>query len=294
MEKIIFKYLEFLLPIHNCVIIPEFGGFIINVESTNLANRGINAPAYHIVFNSEIKHNDGILASYIIKEENLSYNAACIKIKDFAKRIQAELKTSKSVQCGNLGFFTSDEFGNTIFLSNKSAVYPAFFGLDSVGLRQLVEIDRTSITKRRFFSLKYAVGGVAAIAASLFLFVAPSFNIKDSSVTQEAGFLSSIVDTQAHTNVLIEEQNNIVAEDVKLSTRTYYIVVAGEETKTRANRLLGKIKATFPDADIIVTADRYRIYVSSFTDKAQGEAFLETFRKENPKYETAWLFSKRN
>ncbi len=59
--------------------------------------------------------------------------------------------------------------------------------------------------------------------------------------------------------------------------------------------LLNKIKSTtFPTAAIVETTDRYRIYVSSFNDKIQAETFLDGFRKENPKYETAWLYSKRN
>ncbi len=68
-----------------------------------------------------------------------------------------------------------------------------------------------------------------------------------------------------------------------------------KDSKLRAERLLEKVQISgLRNAAIIESEGRYRVYAASFTDKIEGESFLETFRKENPKYETAWLYSSRN
>ncbi|MDU1889060.1 MAG: SPOR domain-containing protein [Dysgonomonas sp.] len=299
MNTSIFKYIEFLLPIHNCVIIPDFGGFIVNIEPVNhTIDQKINIPVYNIVFNPELKHNDGILASYLIKDENLSYNAACAKIKEFTQKLFAEIKSGKSVICGNIGVLRSDDYGNVVFISNSSLICPSLFGLNSVSLKQLNEIELLTSNKG-VFSLKYTLGGVAAAAVALFLFITPSYNITDNSnIKQTAGFLSSIKTVSftepAKTDVEKELTIKVDITNTNISHRTYYIIVAGEETEVAANRLLKKTQTIFPDAEMIRSADRYRIYVSSFSDKIEAESFLDAFRKEYPKYSSAWLYSKRN
>ena len=315
MKKTIFKYLEFSLPIHNCVIVPELGGFLINIEAsyTHIDNK-IAPPICNIVFNPELKHNDGILASYIIKDENISYNAACIKIKEFVKTLKSDLKAGKTIACGNLGTFKYDSIGNFIFTPIQYS-HPTLLGLCPIQIQQLSDINRKQKTKRKNLSLKYTISGIAATAAAFFLFAIPSTSIKDNSnshITQNAGFISSITISLANSkkseikNISIEKAKETtpidtivkeysLKENIASPTRTYYIIIGGEDSKERATMLLNKIKSTtFPTAAIVETTDRYRIYVSSFNDKIQAETFLDGFRKENPKYETAWLYSKRN
>lgn len=309
MEKRIFKYLEFLLPIHNCVTIPDFGGFIIDAKSSLFnINNGL-FPQYGIVFNPDLNHNDGVITSYISKNEDISYNAACNRIRDFVKALHTELKAGKAVICGNIGILTTDNSGNITFLSNKDITYPAFYGLRPIGMKQLTDLNDVIRKKKRNISIKYALGGmVAAIAAiSIFTTSSTDINDKDYIVFSKASFISSIttpLSKSANTNEAIfnsdNKDNSIVLIDNKIldlpvAVRTYYIIIGGEENKAQAERLLKKIRLTdFSDAAMIETPDRYRIYISSFEDKSQAEGFLSSFRKENPKYQTAWLYSKRN
>lgn len=309
MEKSIFQYLEFLLPIHNCVIIPEFGGFIINMKPSKFdTDSNINQPEYSIVFNPELKHDDGLIASYIVKNKGVSYNTASKEIRSFVKELVARLKSGEIVLCGNIGCLSHDQSGNIIFSANNQFIHPDYYGLEPLKLRQLNSIPRKIIATNKKSYIRHTIGGVAAAVAALLLFVGPSINIKDQTGNiQQADFLSSITTSLVSSDIkkkldhvinIDSTQNEIEKplESVKpISTRTYYIIIGGEEDETRANRLLDKIHASdFPGASIIKSQDRYRIYISSFDDKKEAESFLDSFRKEHPKYDSAWLFSKRN
>lgn len=143
------------------------------------------------------------------------------------------------------------------------------------------------------------MGGVAAASIALLLFITPSASIKDnnSPTVQKADFISSVTSSLTETQVPTEDNTAYpkLQEDITKPARSYYIVIGGEDTKSKADQLLKKINnSDFPQADIVETSGRYRIYVASFSDKEQAEEFLKTFRTGNPKYETAWLFSKRN
>lgn len=310
MEKTIFKYLEFSLPIHNCVILPDLGGFIVNMESAIFLSNGEIAPPKHsIVFNPELNHNDGIIASYITRDENISYNAASKKIKEFVAATKNSLKNGKTVSVSNLGSLTSDNEGNIIFAQNKAITLPCLFGLYPTNIKQLSEIDKIIVREKRNLSLKYRLGSIAASVAAITLFMTP-ININDnkSKSHQKADFISTITSSlsnqQYESTTALSNQTDITepesnkTEDIAVHPkpiRTYYIIVGGEDTAERANNLLSKIKGNgFKDANIIQGGDRYRIYISSFDDKIQAESFLDTFRSENSKFASAWLYSKRN
>ena len=299
MKNDIFKYLEYSLFVHNYVVIPGLGGFIINQDS-DYAGINIESPKFKIVFNPELNHDDGILVSYIVKDEEVSYNIASQRIKDFVKELKRDLQNDVVVSFG-LGRIFLDKERNISFVENKSIVHPLFYGLTSVKLQYLTDIRGTSAKEAKRVLLRNVLGGVAAVAAAVFLFAVPSINISDNENNQEAGFIHSLtnslsLETKSDSSLLdIKDIKEDIQPDIKTQGRIYYIVVGGEDSKSRAERLLEKVRLSgFNKAAIVESEERYRIYIASFTDKIEGESFLETFRKENPKYESAWLYSKRN
>ncbi|MBB4037366.1 hypothetical protein GGR21_003283 [Dysgonomonas hofstadii] len=307
MKRELFNYLDFLLPTHNCVIIQNLGAFIINLDISTISKNGeVQAPRYTITFNPEITHNDGVLPSYIMKIENITYDAACNKIKESVKRIKSDLKINRYISCGNIGSMSMNIDENIIFTPNRDYTHPDYIGLYHTGIRRIEDINESIDKEKKYISFKYIAGSVAAAAVAILLFTIPSVNINNNQeVTQSASFLSSISTSLSLTN---KEVTTITFPKVETPTqrlennqvwekpaRTYYIIIGGEESKSRADILLSKIQnEDFKDASIIESPDRYRIYVASFFDKKEAELFLEGFRKDNPKYGTAWLLSKRN
>ena len=74
MNKTISKYISELLFLHDCVIIPEFGGFVGNNKSAvlNEITGTIFPPSKEILFNPNLKSNDGLLINKISISEGIS------------------------------------------------------------------------------------------------------------------------------------------------------------------------------------------------------------------------------
>jgi hypothetical protein len=72
------KFISDLLYRYDCVIVPGFGGFIANrVSAKNISSQHkFIPPTKEIAFNSNLNQNDGLLANYIKRSNNISYSHA--------------------------------------------------------------------------------------------------------------------------------------------------------------------------------------------------------------------------
>ena len=78
MNKSVENYISELLFLHDCVIMPEFGGFVGNQKSAQL-NKSTGAlipPSKQILFNPNLKTNDGLLIAHIANQEGITQNMA--------------------------------------------------------------------------------------------------------------------------------------------------------------------------------------------------------------------------
>ena len=89
MHKFI-EYISDLLFLHDCVIIPDFGGFICNYKSAYIdENSGIICPpTKDILFNRNLIHNDGLLVNWIAAKENISYDRATKQLMLFCEELK--------------------------------------------------------------------------------------------------------------------------------------------------------------------------------------------------------------
>jgi len=76
------NYIQDLLYRYDCVIIPNFGGFVTNKVSAKVSANTIYPPSKHLGFNTHLTHNDGLLANYIASSKNISFTEATNIIDD--------------------------------------------------------------------------------------------------------------------------------------------------------------------------------------------------------------------
>lgn len=72
------NYISDLLYRYECVIVPEFGGFVTNNKSARIdkIDNTLHPPYKQITFNSHLTNNDGLLANYIASMDKIPYESA--------------------------------------------------------------------------------------------------------------------------------------------------------------------------------------------------------------------------
>lgn len=124
--------IESLLLEHDCVIIPNFGGFVINVQDFTFDEKEaiIYPRKKFIAFNERLKSDDGILSMHIVKQHVISQKKAFESVAAFGKEMKEELRKNQPLAFGNLGTFSLTEESKIIFEPNQTFNYD----LDQFGL----------------------------------------------------------------------------------------------------------------------------------------------------------------
>jgi cell division protein FtsN len=101
------KYIKELLFDHECVVLPEFGGFIthyVSAEIHPITNK-FSPPSKRVAFNEQIKLNDGLLTSTIAYHESISADQAGIGLRLFIEKMKSDLKTYNLFVIKDIGKF---------------------------------------------------------------------------------------------------------------------------------------------------------------------------------------------
>ncbi len=145
-----------LLYYHDCVILPNFGGFIANYHPAQLdtERKLIHPPSKIILFNKFVRVNDGLLASKIVREERVSYEKANKRLTKFVKQTQKKILAGERVEIPKVGILYLDPEENIQFIQDRNNFLPASFGLTSVDLipvestqQTILEVAETEQTK---------------------------------------------------------------------------------------------------------------------------------------------------
>lgn len=127
-------YIKELLFLHDCVIIPEFGGFIANYRPARINHESntLIPPAKDISFNKSLTHNDGLLISYISEVKGVGYVDAKRMVDRFVKDIVKQIEKGKRTPFDEIGVFFFDNQKNLQFEPDLSTN----FLLDAYGLSE--------------------------------------------------------------------------------------------------------------------------------------------------------------
>jgi cell division septation protein DedD len=241
------KYISDLLYEHDCVIIPGFGGFIGNYSPSRIdpVHHTFSPPCKTLLFNINLKQNDGLLASRIAHNEKIPYEEAIQHIRHYTGLIISALKESKQFTLSNIGTLISSREGNIQF--NQSAD-TNFLG-DAFGLSPLVSLpvqrpgfqDRMEKKISRYIdspqgqkrtlpkALKWAAILALPVGLATFLSIANFDRIKDLSVTY-SGILYSIGPTVSNSRSNTTQNKstvNLAEASTKVESRVPAASVAG-------------------------------------------------------------------
>lgn len=139
-----------LLLAHDCVIVPNFGGFVARNHSAGFGkgNHLLFPPAKHVLFNKQLIHHDGLLVSALMNKNNLSYQEAEKWVADYKDYIQSLLSVKKRFELGTMGLLYIDGERNLRFEAKTDVNFLLeSFGLEPVVANELaIEPEKVAIS----------------------------------------------------------------------------------------------------------------------------------------------------
>ncbi|CAM4130149.1 SPOR domain-containing protein [Cytophagaceae bacterium 50C-KIRBA] len=141
----IVNLIETLLYEHDCIIIPNFGGFVVNVKDFefNTKEEKIYPRRRWIAFNERLRSDDGILATAWAKKEGISHKVAFDQINQFSKSLKDSLKSEQNLVLTKLGTLSLTAESKISFAPNPEQNFDlSQFGLLPVGLPATAKISK--------------------------------------------------------------------------------------------------------------------------------------------------------
>lgn len=136
MDSII-PHVEYLLKRCDCVIVPGLGAFIVSHHPARYeASEGIIfPPAREVCFNASICHNDGLLASSLVRRDGISYDEASRMLERASARFIETLDNEGELSFGSVGIFSRSEGDTPIFSPCRTPLETArLLGMESISL----------------------------------------------------------------------------------------------------------------------------------------------------------------
>lgn len=317
------KYIGNLLFIHDCVILPGFGGFVTNyhgAEHENLSNT-FHPPKKDILFNQNLTYNDGLLINYMAKNLKIDYKSAEDVVKSEVQNIWLKLEDNEEVIFGGIGQFRIDKDQRLVFQPSSSENYLAdSYGLSSFRFpplnyqKTVHKLTSTYNSGEMNNGLKQTLKW-AAIAIPIIGVLATIPYVKnDNEQTAKFGIVDSIMKdtpienthtalapdtniegmmnkvTDKRTALFYSENKQTVTIRQETKGKTFYIIGASYKDLTNANNHANSLKENGHDAEVIETNNLYRVSLASFDDKVNALHELRRIRYEE-KNDKVWLFS---
>lgn len=202
-QHYIWNNIKELLYQHDCVIVPNFGGFVCNKEHARIdqVSHVITPESKRVMFNQNLKSNDGLLAQQIANHLNISYNEALRQMEELVNELRKQLEETKQLDINTFGSFRLNADANYVFLPDKYNNYLySSFGLMPLQATTVVDMvkrsnkrtglfkDRKEIKQAKNKSKSRSIG-IKLITFSVVVLMAINTYIfwGDSSLFQQSG-----------------------------------------------------------------------------------------------------------
>jgi len=312
MNKTISKYISELLYLHNCVIIPEFGGFIGNNKSAvlNEITGRIFPPSKEILFNPNLKSNDGLLVNKISVSEGISNIKATENINNYVSKIIQKLEKIGVFRIEDVGLLSLGKDGNILFLQDSHTNY----NLDSFGLSPQ-KTKKTNHLENKIEAITEPISfkkGRKKIWKEIAILV-PIVGLSLISITQEdkiENMYTQISGLKLFTNSeTINKPQNEIKKDIEIiispeenkSNQTddfhefiekkYFLIAGSFSEEKNANNLVDQLRSENYNSEIIGKSENglTRVSYDSFVNKNEALIALEKLKLKN---KSSWILSK--
>lgn len=236
----------------DCVIIPGFGGFIINFfpASIDKNTRTFYPPARKVSFNRNLNYNDGLLISKISQVTGKNYGDARHVVEEFARDLNNTLARGEKVVFDHLGTFINNKENNAQFEPEPNInYYLDSFGLESFQYLPLKEYDvrkrvvrHTDFGPSRHSSTRKNLWRAAIVIPILALLVAIPLKTELFKMKVESSVLNPLVTAEFENNRKAVDEAAIIIPDSSFRVKPPETVqsnpVSSETPETVADKVI--------------------------------------------------------
>ena len=293
----IFKDVAKLLHSNDCVIVPNFGAFVLKSKPAYIQKNEFFPPSKYVSFNAMLKDNDGLLAKYISVDRKISYKKSLKLISEEVIFFKESLSKDLIIDTESFGIFELKEKETLVFNPDFSINFDnKVFGLKSfVREPMLSKISQESKKNNQVNSnvlLKYAAIAISVFGFSYFGYF--NYNdyinnekLKNIAIAQEK-ILENVQAATFNLGELPAININVTAPIVK-DHSVYYSVIAGAfRSKVNAEKHLNTLIGNGYQASYTSINPKGLFRVAYARLKTRKEA-AELISKIKTSGEDAWL-----
>lgn len=298
------RHIEVLLLSNDCVIVPDFGGFMAHhVDAHYDEEEGCFLPPQRTLgFNPQLKINDSLLAQSYVETYDISYPEAVIRIEDEVNELKMHLQTKGIYELNDIGTLEFNENGNYVFTPCEAGILtPNLYGLcsfdmkpfnmsvsekntESKGEQETAQVismnpfnhneettkneedDEEDVVRIKFSWIRNAVA-VAAILLAIFFAALPTGK------------------TEMMTRTISNINNGLLFGMMSKDTNTSKIEIDKADIQKNTNKAdtvieLQKIKEDVTAKTKPIEKGGYCIVLASQVSKRNAEIFIEKLKKK--------------
>ncbi|MGB1043289.1 MAG: SPOR domain-containing protein [Tenacibaculum sp.] len=295
------NYINDLLYRYDCVIVPNFGGFVTNKIGAKVNNftHTFYPPKKQVTFNSYLQHNDGLLANYIASNKSISFEEATAFIATEVAVWKQELVTTP-VKVALVGSLSLNEAKQVIFEPNTSNNFlTASFGLSTVKSDAIKRLNKEVkvlpiVTEEKENNapifLKRAIAAAFIVGIGYMSWNSIQNNQQKELQANQAAEVQKKI--QSATFVIDNPLPTINLNTSKESTGNFHIIAGAFQEVENAENKLAALKELGYDARIIGENDYglTQVAYQSFSSKEAARKALIILQEQVN--EDAWLLIK--
>ena len=295
--NLISRHIEYLIRYNDCVIVPGWGAFIAQYQPATINNNQLLPPSRSLIFNPSLTHDDGLLASSIVRQSAMGYDMAIKLISDEVNALRHQLDISGEVALSKIGTFTRNDEGTMLFEPfNASSSATSFFGLPTINVTPILAQARNEANESSKEGKSDTIyvpirRSWTRIAASIAVMLGLGFTLSTPIVNDNA-HQASVITTPVQPKIeLIEKANNsnlvlnissvdsteaFVTVDT-LQRKQYQAVIAyykqrEEQRKARQEAMLKQIEEQQKQQEALAKANESKTIVAQQPTKVAAQA----------------------
>ena len=319
------RHIERLLLEHNCVIVPNLGGFVAqDCSARYVVEQNLFLPPYrNVAFNPLLQLNDGLLAQSYMQCKGTSYTETLRDIDRAVADLKHSIELKQAVELSGIGTLRLTEFGQYDFKPIEGGIVaPHHYALDSFSAAPLhTEADEQTQTAEtpelvathsdRFtFSIRKSVLRYAAVVLVALFCVAgwhSGMGQQLRSTSTEANFFESLQKLFASSNqreykvspapkkvVKLPEaaaiDNAEAAEEEPLIASRFAVVLASGITEEGAHAFVDRlVQDSIPDVYVFQQRKMVRVMHGHYASYDEALQAMRQLRAKSKAFADSWI-----